>query len=150
MAAAAKTPYVESDRPTGVIVLGITYIIFGILMIVAVSMMATFTTMMGGYSSMIGGMMGNTLTVFGGIVAVGAGVLAAIEFTISWALFGGKNICRTVVIVLSMVDFIIHCVTLLVGNVFAIPHIILDLITFFYMWKPNVIVYYNRKNISLV
>ena len=150
MAAAAKTPYTQSDRPSGITVLGITYIIFGVLMEVVVSMVLTFTTMMGGYSSMIGGMMGSTLTVFGGMVAVGVGILAAIEFIISWALFSGKNTGRMVVIVLSMVDFIIHCVTLLVGNVFAIPHIILDLVTFFYMWKPSVIAYYNRKNIELV
>ncbi|WP_162858736.1 hypothetical protein [Candidatus Nitrosotenuis aquarius] len=150
MAAAAKTPRAESERPTGIPVLGITYTIFGVLMIVFVSMVVTFTAMMGGYSSMIGGMMGNTLTVFGGFIAVGVGILAAIEFAISWALFSGKNAGRTIVIVLSMVDFIIHCVTLLVGNVFAIPHIALDLITFFYMWKPSVIMYYDRKSMNLV
>lgn len=150
MAAAAKTPRAESERPTGILVLGITYTIFGILMVVFVSMVVTFTAMMGGYSSMIGGMMGNTLTVFGGFIAVGVGILAAIEFAISWALFSGKNAGRTIVIVLSMVDFIIHCVTLLVGNVFAIPHIVLDLITFFYMWKPSVIMYYDRKSMNLV
>jgi len=37
---------------------------------------------------------------------------------------------------------------LVVGNIFAIPHIVLDLIVFFYMWKPNVVAYFNQKNIS--
>lgn len=145
----AKAPSIQSERPAGVTVLGITYIIFGVLMIMAVAMVVTFTSMMGGYSSMLNNMIGNTMTVFAGFIVVGVGVLTAIEFTIAWALFSGKNKGRTTVIILSMIDFIIHCVTLFVGNVFAIPHIILDLITFFYMWKPNVVEYYNQ-NIKFV
>lgn len=141
----AKIPSIQSERPAGVTILGVTYIIFGVLMIMAVAMVATFTPMMRSYSSMLNDMMGNTMTVFAGVVVVGVGVLAAIEFTIAWALFNGKNKGRTTVIILSMIDFIIHCVTLFVGNVFAIPHIVLDLITFFYMWKPNVVEYYNQN-----
>ena len=149
MADTAKVPSIQSERPAGITILGIAYIIFGVLMIMTVTMVVTFTSMMGGYSSMLNNMMGNTMTVFAGFIVVGVGVLAAIEFTIAWALFSGKNKGRTTVIILSMIDFIIHCVTLFVGNVFAIPHIILDLITFFYMWKPNVVEYYNQ-NIKFV
>lgn len=139
----------STERPAGVTVLGVIYAVFAVLMVVAVAMVLTFATMMGGFSSMIGGMMGNTMTVFGGVIAVGVGILAAIEFTISWALFSGKSSSRIIVMVLSMVDLVIHCVTLFVGNVFALPHIVLDLITFFYMWKPNVVGYYNQ-NIKFV
>jgi hypothetical protein len=87
------------------------------------------------------------MTVFAGFIAVGVGILVAIEFAIAWALFNGKSWGRIAVMVLSMADFIIHCVTLVVGNIFAIPHIVLDLIVFFYMWKPNVVAYFNQKNI---
>lgn len=135
----------NKERPVGVAILGITYAIFAVLMLVVVAMVLTFTTMMDDYSSMIGGMMGNTMIVFGNVIAVGVGILAAIEFTISWALLSGTNTGRLIVIVLSMTDFIIHCITLFVGNVFAIPHIVLDLITFFYMWKPNVTKYYKQN-----
>lgn len=135
----------NKERPVGVAILGITYAIFAVLMLVVVAMVLTFTTMMDDYSSMIGGMMGNTMIVFGNVIAVGVGILAAIEFTISWALLSGTNTGRLIVIVLSMADFIIHCITLFVGNVFAIPHIVLDLITFFYMWKPNVTKYYKQN-----
>lgn len=145
MADAAKVPSIQSERPDGVTVLGIIYIIFGILMIVAVAMVVAFTTMMGNFSSMIGSMMGNTMIVFAGLIAVGVGVLAAIEFGIAWALLSGKSWGRITVIALAIIDFIIHCVTLLVGNLFAIPHIIVDLIVLFYMWKPNVISYFNQK-----
>lgn len=139
----------KSERPTGITVLGIIYIIFGVLMIVTVAMLATFSVMMGGYSSMIGGMMGNTMTVFGGIIAVGVGILAAIEFAIAWALFSGKSWGRTTIIVLSVVDLIVHCITLAAGNLFAIPHIVLDLIVLFYMWKPSVVSYFNKEIVSL-
>lgn len=145
----AKAPSVQSERPVGITILGITYIIFGVLMIIAVTMVVTFYTMMGSYSTMLGSMMGSTMTVFGGVIAVGVGILAAIEFAIAWTLFNGKSWGRIVVIVLTIADFIIHCVTLLVGNIFAIPHIVLDLITFFYMWKPNVIAYSIKKILVL-
>lgn len=145
MSDVAKTPSPQSERPVGITILGILYIIFGVLMIVTVTMVVAFTAMMGSYSTMFGGMMGNTMTVFAGLIAVGVGILAAIEFVIAWALFGGKSWGRIAVMVLSMVDFIMHCITLVVGNIFAIPHIVLDLIVFFYMWKPNVVAYFNQK-----
>lgn len=148
MADAAKVPSIQSERPTGVTILGIIYIIFAVLMVTTVAMVLAFTAMMGNYSTMFGNMMGNTMTVFAGLIGIGAGILAAIEFVIAWALFSGKSWGRIVVIVLSIVDFIIHCATLVVGNFFAIPHIILDLVVLFYMWKPNVIAYFNQKNIS--
>ena len=144
MSDAAKVPAIQSERPTGVTILGIIHIIFAILMIMAVAMVVTFSTMVGSFSFM----MGNTMTAFAGFIAVGVGILAAIEFVIAWALFSGKRWGRIAIIALTMADFIIHCATLVVGNLFAIPHIILDLITFFYMWKPNVIAYFNQKNIS--
>jgi hypothetical protein len=53
----AKIPSIQSERPAGVTVLGVIYIIFGVLMIMAVAMVVTFTSMMGGYSSMIGNIM---------------------------------------------------------------------------------------------
>lgn len=113
-------------------------------MLIVVATVLTFTTMMDDYSSMIGGMMGNTMTVFGNII-VGVGIIAVIEFTISWAVFSGTNTGRMITMILSMTDFIVHCITLFVGNVFAIPQIALDLITFFYMWKPNVTKYYKQN-----
>ncbi len=145
----AKMSTIQSERPVGITILGIAYIVFGILMITAVAIVVTFTAMMGDFSSMMGSMMGNTMTVFTGLIAVGVGILAAVEFAIAWALFSGKSWGRITVIVLSIADLIIHCVTLAVGNLFAIPHIIIDLIVLFYMWKPNVINYFNQKNISL-
>ncbi|MBI5146728.1 MAG: hypothetical protein HZA84_05860 [Thaumarchaeota archaeon] len=145
----AKIPAIQSERPASVTILGIIYVIFGVLMIMTVVMVVTFTSMMGDYSSMIGNMMGSTMTAFGSVIAVGVGILAVIEFVIAWVLLSGKRWGRITVMVLSMVDFIVHCATLVTGNLFAIPHIILDLIVFFYMWKPSVVSYFNREASSL-
>lgn len=142
-------PPVQSERPTGITVLGIIHIIFGILMMVTVAMMVAFTSMMGGYSSVIGNMMGSTMTAFGSVIGVGVGILAAIEFVIAWALFTGKGWGRITIIVLSIIDLIVHCLTLALGNFFAIPHIVLDLIVLFYMWKPSVVSYFNKETTSL-
>ena len=142
-------PSIQSERPAGITVLGIIHIIFGILMMVTVAMMVAFTSMMGGYSSMIGNMMGSTMTAFGSVIGVGVGILAAIEFVIAWALFTGKRWGRITIIVLSIVDLIVHCATLALGNLFAIPHIVLDLIVLFYMWKPSVVSYFNKETTSL-
>ncbi|TBR08556.1 MAG: hypothetical protein EPO62_06660 [Candidatus Nitrosotenuis sp.] len=118
-------------------------------MIATVAMVMTFSTIMGSYSSTIGGMMGNTMSVFGGVIAVGVGILAAIEFAIAWALFSGKRGGRITVIVLSVIDLVVHCITLAAGNLFAIPHVVLDLIVLFYMWKPSVVSYFNKEMLSL-
>ncbi len=138
-------PPVQSERPTGITVFGIIYIIFGILMLMTVTMMVAFTSMMGGYSSVIGNMMGSTMTVFGGVIGIGVGILASIEFMLAVALFAGKRWGRITIIVLSIIDLIVHCLTLALGNLFAIPHIVLDLIVLFYMWKHSVVSYFNKE-----
>ena len=144
MADVAKNTATQSERPIGVTILGISFIVVGILMSIAAAMIGTFMTMLGSYSAM----MNNMISAMGGIFVVFIGILAGIEFTIAYALFSGKNWGRITVIVLAIVDFLVHCATLVIGNLFAIPHIIIDLIVLFYMWKPNVISYFNQKNIS--
>ena len=144
MADAAKVPSIQSERPIGITILGISFIVVALLMSIAAAMIGTFMAMLGSYSTM----MNNMISAMGGIFVVFIGILAGIEFTIAYALFNGKSWGRTTVIILSIVDFLVHCATLVIGNLFAIPHIILDLIVLFYMWKPNVISYFNQKNIS--
>jgi hypothetical protein len=142
----AKSSPVQSERPIGVTILGISFVVLGILMAFAAAMIGTFMGMLGDYSSM----MNNMISVLGGIFIVFIGLLTTIEFAIAWALFSGKSWGRITVIVLSIVDFIVHCATLVVGNLFAIPHIVLDLIVFFYMWKPSVISYFDKEKSKLV
>ncbi|KRT62016.1 MAG: hypothetical protein XU09_C0001G0076 [Thaumarchaeota archaeon CSP1-1] len=141
-----KSTATQSERPIGITILGISFIVVAILMSIAAAMIGTFMAMLGSYSSM----MNNMISAMGGSFVVFIGILAGIEFTIAYALFSGKSWGRITVIVLSIVDFLIHCATLVIGNLFAIPHIVLDVIVFFYMWKPSVVSYFDREKSKLV
>ena len=141
-----KNTATQSERPIGITILGISFIVVAILMSIAAAMIGTFMAMLGSYSSM----MNNMISAMGGSFVVFIGILAGIEFTIAYALFSGKSWGRITVIVLSIVDFLIHCATLVIGNLFAIPHIVLDVIVFFYMWKPSVVSYFDREKSKLV
>ena len=146
MTDATKNTATQSERPIGITILGISFIVVAILMSIAAAMIGTFMAMLGSYSSM----MNNMISAMGGSFVVFIGILAGIEFTIAYALFSGKSWGRITVIVLSIVDFLIHCATLVIGNLFAIPHIVLDVIVFFYMWKPSVVSYFDREKSKLV
>lgn len=142
----SKNTTTPSERPIGITILGISFIVVAILMSIAAAMIGTFMAMLGVYSTM----MNNMIAAMGGSFVVFIGILAGIEFAIAYALFSGKSWGRITVIVLSIVDFLIHCATLVIGNLFAIPHIILDVIIFFYMWKPSVISYFDQTKSKLV
>jgi hypothetical protein len=141
-----KNTATQSERPIGITILGISFIVVAILMSIAAAMIGTFMAMLGIYSSM----MNNMISAMGGSFVVFIGILAGIEFAIAYALFSAKSWGRITVIVLSIVDFLVHCATLVMGNLFAIPHIVLDVIVFFYMWKSSVVSYFDREKSKLV
>ena len=143
MADVANTPTIQSERPLGVTILGISFIAVAVLMSIAAAMIGTFMAMLGIYSAM----MNNMISAMGGSFVVFIGILAGIEFAIAYALFSGKSWGRITIIILSIVDFLIHCATLVIGNLFAIPHIILDVIVFFYMWKTSVVSYFDKTKL---
>ncbi len=137
---------IRKERPLGITILGIIFIIFGIWMAITAAMIGTIIAILGSYSHMVSGV----ISALGGATALFIGIFAAIEFAIAWALFSGINVGRIIVVTLSIVDLIAHSATLLIGNLFAIPHIILDLLVLFYMWMPNVVSYFNQKQKDLV
>ena len=132
---------IRKERPLGITILGIIFIIFGIWMAITAAMIGTVIAILGSYSHM----MSSVISALGGATALFIGIFAAIEFAIAWALFSGIKVGRIIVIVLSIVDLVAHSSTLVIGNLFAIPHIILDLLVLFYMWMPNVVSYFNQK-----
>jgi len=132
---------IQKERPLGITILGIIFIIFGIWMAITAAMIGTVIAILGSYSHM----MSSVISALGGATALFIGIFAAIEFAIAWALFSGIKWGRIIVIVLSIVDLVAHSSTLVIGNLFAIPHIILDLLVLFYMWMPNVVSYFNQK-----
>ena len=132
---------IQKERPLGISIFGIIFIIFGIWMAITAAMIGTVIAILGSYSHMMSGV----ISALGGATALFIGIFAAIEFAIAWALFSGIKWGRMIVIALSIVDLVAHGATLVIGNLFAIPHIILDLLVLFYMWMPNVVSYFNQK-----
>jgi len=141
-----KTDSVK-HRPTGVVVLGTLYIIVGL-----VSLLFAIV-----FGVLLSGLLGETFTggmeilrgLVSGIAAMVAGIfaiVAAIEFIIAAALFSGKNWGRALVIVFVIIDLIVESASIAAGNFFAFVLIILDLVVLYYMWRPNVIEYYQAKN----
>ncbi len=132
---------IQKERPLGITILGIIFIIFGIWMAITAAMIGTIIAILGSYSHMVSGV----ISALGGATALFIGIFAAIEFAIAWTLFSGMKWGRITIITLSIIDLVAHSATLLIGNLFAIPHIILDLLVLFYMWMPNVVSYFNQK-----
>ncbi|HXV51063.1 MAG TPA: hypothetical protein VD689_02920 [Nitrosopumilaceae archaeon] len=132
---------IQKERPLGISILGIIFIIFGIWMAITAAMLGAVTAILGSYAHMMNGVISS----LGGATALFIGIFAVIEFAIAWALFSGKKLGRMTVIGLAIVDLVAHSSTLVIGNLFAIPHIILDLLVLFYMWIPNVATYFNQK-----
>ena len=132
---------IQKERPLGISIFGIIFIIFGIWMAITAAMIGTVIAILGSYSHMMSGV----ISALGGATALFIGIFAAIEFAIAWALFSGTKWGRIIVIGLSIVDLVAHGSTLVIGNLFAIPHIILDLLVLFYMWMPNIVSYFNQK-----
>ena len=124
------------DRPTGVTVLGILYILAGIVGLgIAVIIGVASSTFMGGMMAGIG--------VIGGAIAGFVLIGAIIDFVIAGALFSGKSWGRILVIVFAIIDLILNAISLLGFNVVAIVFIILDLIVLYYMWRPHVVAYFK-------
>ena len=125
-------------RPTGVKILAVLQLISGIILVIAAIAIEAIANMKG--SSLFG----QYIVVIGGVITVILVLLAAFSFVIAGALFSGKRWARTLVIILSIIDFIFGAVSIAGGNVFGITEIILDIIILYYMWRPHVIAYFNK------
>ncbi len=127
-------------RPTGVVVLGVLYIIAGLVWLVLAIVFGVVS------SGVLGGTFTGGMEIVGGIIAGIVTIAAAIEFIIAAALFSGKNWGRALVIVFAIIDLIVESASIVAGNFFAFVFIILDLVVLYYMWRPHVMEYFQAKN----
>lgn len=133
-----QTP-IYAGRPTGITVLGILQTLAGIVLLISATMVGTMSGMMGGFSNF--GTMGS---VIGGVITAVLVVLAVFSFLIASALFSGKKWGRTIVVVFSLANLILEVASMMMGNVFGIGGILLNGIVLYYMWRPHVIMYFNK------
>lgn len=128
------------QRPLGITILAILYILGGIGGAIAAIVFGVFSTIMGGMmmSPMIG-----TAAIFGGIIsAIFAGV-AVLGFLIAGCLLSGKSWARKTVIIFVVIDLVLEFVSVFGGNMFGIPMMILDFFVLYYLYRPHVMEYFG-------
>ena len=138
-----------AQRPTGITILAILYIIGGIVGLIGAVSFQAMTSMMGssGFgNSMMGA--GYLQAMGGGITAILA-VISIISLIIAWALLSAKSWGRTIVIVFTLISLVMEFVSLVGANGFAIVGIVLDLVVLYYMWRPHVIKYFGGKRYGI-
>jgi len=128
-----------NNRPTGITILGILEIISGVVFSAA----AIIAGAVAGVGHMIP-MMGGVMAALGGIFAAIFVIFAIISFLIAGALFSGKRWGRTIVIIFSIIGLVLAVGSLGSGNVSGITPFVLHGIILYYMWRPHVMVYFNK------
>ena len=136
------------QRPLGITILAILYILGGIGAIIGAVMFSIFSVM---FADMMGDSMMNHAVIFGGLISgIFVGV-AVLEFLIASCLLLGKSWARRIVIIFIVVDLILEFFSIFAGNMFGFPMIVLDLFVMYYLYRPHVIEYFGEtqyKNCS--
>ena len=130
------------QRPLGITILGVLYILGGIGGVIAAIVFGIFSAMMG--DTMMGDSMMGRVAVFGGVISgIFVGV-AILEFLIAGCLLSGKKWARKIVIVFIVIDLILEFFSIFGGNMFGIPMIVLDFFVLYYLYRPHVVEYFGE------
>jgi hypothetical protein len=126
------------QRPLGITILGILYMLGGIGSAIAALMFGVFSVMM------VDSMMMGEIAVFGGLISgVFVGV-AVLEFVIAGCLLSGKSWARKIIIVFVVIDLVLEFFSIFGGNMVGVAMIILDLFVLYYLYRPYVIEYFGE------
>ena len=125
------------QRPFGITILGILYVLGGIGGAVAAVMFGLFSAMMGN------SMMMGEIAVLGGLISGIFVVVSILEFVIAVCLLSGRGWARKIVIVFVAIDLVLEFISIFGGNMFGIAMIILDLFVLYYLYRPYVIEYFG-------
>lgn len=131
---------VKRQRPTGVTILAILYILGGIFFTVVGTAVVLVVDELGAIIPTLGSVAPLVLRAAASILFI----VAAIEFVIGAALLSGKSWGRKIVIILAIINLILEVTTIVVaGNFFGVVGMIIDGIVLFYMWRPHVREYFE-------
>lgn len=133
----------KRQRPTGVTILGVLYVLGGIFATIGAIAVGIIASNLGGIP-----FLGSAAILIGGAAAFFLGILAIIEFVIGGALLSGKSWGRKIVIVFAIIDLLLEVAMIILGNTFAVIGVIMDLIVLYYMWRPHVIEYFRGYPIT--
>lgn len=129
------------QRPLGITILSILYVLGGIAAIIGAIMFSIFSVM---FADMMADSMMNNVAIFGGVISgIFVGV-AVLEFLIASCLLLGKRWARRIVIIFIAIDLVLEFFSIFGGNMFGIPMIVLDLFVIYYLYRPHVIEYFGE------
>jgi len=129
------------QRPLGITILSILYILGGMGAIIGAIMFSIFSVM---FADMMADAMMNHVTILGGVISgIFVGV-AILEFLIASCLLLGKKWARKIVIALIVIDWVLEFFSIFGGNMFGFPMIVLDLFVIYYLYRPHVIEYFGE------
>lgn len=124
------------ERPLGITIIGILYIVGGIAATIGAVMFVMFSTMMLRVLLSEFAMLGGVIT---GIFAV----VATLEFVIAGCLLSAQKWARKIVIIFIVTDLVLEFFSVFGGNMFGVVMVVLDLFVLYYLYRPHVIKYFG-------
>lgn len=116
----------QSNRPLGVTIIAILAILGGIG-----SLLSGFTVLV--ILPIIGLVLGSILIIIG---------LA--YFAVAYGLWKGLSWAWSITLIISIIGIIVGLGSIIVGNVGAIFHVIVNIIVIYYLYRPNVRAYFGK------
>lgn len=121
-----RVPKMYKQRPTGVTIIALLAILGGIAFLVS------------GLGTLI------LIPLIGIFIGSGLFILGLAYFLMAYGLWNGKNWAWTLTLILSGIGIIVGIGSIIVGNLGSIFHIIINAIVIYYLYRPNVKVFFNK------
>ena len=116
----------QSNRPLGVTIIAILAVLGGIG-----SLLSGFTILV--VIPILGLVLGGILIIIG---------LA--YFAVAYGLWKGQSWAWSITLIISIIGIIVGLGSIIVGNVGAILHVIVNIIVIYYLYRPNVRAYFGK------
>ena len=127
----------QKHRPLGVTIIAILTIIGGIGFLasgIAAVVATPFLSDMGGLSAGIGAV----------LIALGIAY-----FVMAYGLWKGKGWAWTITLVLSFIGIAFGIASIVTGNIGAVFHLIINIIVVYYLYKPNVKMFFGKSTTAI-
>ena len=127
----------QKHRPLGVTIIAILTIIGGIGFLasgIAAVVATPFLSDMGGLSAGIGAALI---------------VLGIAYFVMAYGLWKGKGWAWTITLVLSFIGIAFGIASIVTGNIGAVFHLIINIIVVYYLYKPNVKMFFGKSTTAI-
>ena len=127
----------QKHRPLGVTIIAILTIIGGIGLLasgIAAVVATPFLSDMGGLSAGIGAALI---------------VLGIAYFVMAYGLWKGKGWAWTITLVLSFIGIAFGIASIVTGNIGAVFHLIINIIVVYYLYKPNVKMFFGKSTTAI-